>query len=81
MPADFTKCVDDGGKVVTKNLKGHKYIHICYDKKGNSYEGEVKTKKKAKARKKKKANQIEKSRALVSDLRRLKDHFDSLRNN
>ena len=79
MPEDFTKCVDSGGKVVTKNLKGNRYIHICYDKNGNSYKGEVKIKKKAKAKKKKKMNQIEKSRALVSDLRKLKEHFDALR--
>ena len=49
MPADFDKCVSDGGKVVTKELKGNKYIHICYDKKGNSHSGEVKEKKKSKS--------------------------------
>ena len=44
MPAAFEKCVREGGKVITKTLKGGKYIHICYLK-GKSYAGEVKTKK------------------------------------
>ncbi len=75
MPKDFTDCVNSGGKVVTKNLKGNKYIHICYGKDGKSYTGEVKTrkKKKAKADHKKK---IRESRALAADLRRLKSYFD-----
>ncbi len=42
MPADFDKCVSGGGRVVTKTLKGGKYIHICYDKAGKSHSGEVK---------------------------------------
>ena len=45
MPADFEKWIKDGGRVVTKSLKGKKYIHICYDKNGKSHSGEVKTKK------------------------------------
>ena len=45
MPAAFDKCVREGGKVVTKELKDGKYMHICYDKAGNSYPGEVKEKK------------------------------------
>jgi hypothetical protein len=44
MPEDFEKCVREGGKVITKTLKGDKYIHICY-KNGKSYAGEVKAKK------------------------------------
>lgn len=44
MPADFDKCVSDGGRVVTKSLKDNKYIHICYDKEGNPHSGELKTK-------------------------------------
>lgn len=76
MPEAFTKCVDAGGKVVTKKLKGNKYIHICYDKNGDPHSGEVKTKKKkAKSAK----EQIQNSKALVADLRRLKKHFDDLR--
>jgi len=48
MPADFEKCVKEGGKVRTIPIKGHKdeYLHICYDKNGKSHAGEVKTKKK-----------------------------------
>jgi hypothetical protein len=43
MPADFNKCVKDGGKVRTKKLKGNKYLHVCFLN-GKSYAGEVKTK-------------------------------------
>ncbi|KKU88269.1 MAG: hypothetical protein UY18_C0017G0003 [Microgenomates group bacterium GW2011_GWF2_47_9] len=49
MPADFDKCVADGGKVRTKPLSGGKYMHICYDKEGKSHAGEVKTKEMRKA--------------------------------
>lgn len=83
MPKGFTDCEKSGGKVVTKKLKGNRYIHICYDKNGKSYSGEVKTKKKkSKGFKKnhRKANQIKKSRALVDDLQRLKKYFDEKRN-
>ena len=46
MPADFEKCVKaSGSHVVTKKLKGGKYIHLCYDKAGKSHAGEVKVKK------------------------------------
>jgi hypothetical protein len=45
MPADFEKCVRDGGNVVTEKVGKDKYRHVCYlDKK--RYAGEVKTKKK-----------------------------------
>ena len=50
MPKEFTKCVRNGGKVRTKDLGNGKYMHICYDKKGNSHAGEVLTKKKPKAK-------------------------------
>ena len=43
-PVGFDKCVASGGKVITKKLKGKKYIHICYIG-GKSYSGEVKVKK------------------------------------
>ena len=43
MPADFERCVSEGGRVRTKTLSGGKYIHICYDKSGKSHAGEVKT--------------------------------------
>lgn len=45
MPADFEKCVKEGGRVRTKKLGGNKYMHICF-KGGKSYAGEVKTYKK-----------------------------------
>ena len=43
MPADFDRCVKEGGKVITKKLKGNKYMNICYDKAGKPHAGEVKT--------------------------------------
>lgn len=47
MPADFDKCVADGGRVVTKVIEPNsKYMHICWDKQGKSHAGEVKTYKK-----------------------------------
>lgn len=45
MPKAFTDCVKNGGKVITKKLPKGKYMHICYDKEGNAYPGEVKEKK------------------------------------
>ncbi len=44
MPADFEKCVREGGRVRTKELPNGKYIHICF-KDGKSYAGEVRKKK------------------------------------
>ena len=44
MPADFDKCVADGGRVRTMPLKGERYLHICYDKNGKSHAGEVRIK-------------------------------------
>ena len=46
MPADFEKCVKEGGQVRTVNVNNTKneYLHICYDKNGKSHSGEVKTK-------------------------------------
>ena len=46
-PADFEKCVREGGKVKTISPKEGKYLHVCYDKQGNSHSGEVMTKKEA----------------------------------
>lgn len=46
-PADFDKCVREGGRVRTIQPKPGKYIHVCWDKAGKSHSGEVKTKKKA----------------------------------
>lgn len=83
MPKDFLNCQKGGGKVVTEKLKGNRYRHICYDKKGKRYEGEIKVRrKKSKAfnKSKERFNQIKKSKALVSDLQRLKKHFDERSN-
>jgi len=76
MPKDFMDCVKNGGKVRTKKLKNNKYIHICYDKNGNSYSGEVMTKKKEKQERvlDEKA-QIEDSRRLAERLLDLQKHF------
>lgn len=58
MPADFEKCVKEGGRVRTVSgpnkdhgLKEDQYVHYCY-KDGKSYRGEVKTNEKAKMMKK-----------------------------
>jgi len=45
MPADFEKCVREGGRVRTLEVGKNSYMHVCYDKQGNSYHGEVKQKK------------------------------------
>ena len=44
MPKGFDYCRSHGGKIRTKKLSGGRYMHICYLH-GNSYPGEVKTKK------------------------------------
>ena len=41
MPADFTKCVDEGGRVRTIKPNASTYIKICYDKSGKSHTGET----------------------------------------
>lgn len=45
MPADFERCIKNGGKVRTKTLSGGKYMRICFLN-GKSYAGEVKKYKK-----------------------------------
>ena len=62
MPADFDKCIQDGGKVVTINPKKGRYLNICYDKNGKAHPGKVK--------KNKEESILEKAKAI---LRRLKD--------
>ena len=44
MPEDFNRCVREGGRVRTLKVGKNKYMRICYDKKGKSHAGEVKTK-------------------------------------
>jgi len=80
-PSPFNNCVKNGGKVVTKQLKGNKYMHICYDKNGKAYPGEIKTKKKKTtsgwfSKSKKKYGNFEKEKAQIADLLKLKDYFD-----
>ena len=41
MPADFDKCMKNGGKIRTKRLGGGKYMDICLLN-GKSYAGDVK---------------------------------------
>ena len=41
MPADFDKCVDEGGRVRTMKVKGGRFMRICFDKAGKSHAGEV----------------------------------------
>jgi len=84
MPKDFTNCVKAGGKIITENLKGNRYRRVCFDKNGR-HEGEIKTKKKKSKssrsiKRKRNAKRIRESKALVADLKRLKKHFDDLRN-
>ena len=78
MPKDFTDCVKNGGKIVTKQLKGNRYLKICYDKNGNSYSGEIKRRKtvenETKAYREKK--RIEASKELVESLLVLQKHFN-----
>lgn len=45
MPADFDKCVKEGGRVRTMKVKGGRFMRICFDKQGKSHAGEVRTKK------------------------------------
>jgi phage I-like protein len=44
MPADFLKCIEDGGKVRTVSVGDNQYMRVCYLN-GKSYNGEVMTKK------------------------------------
>ncbi len=43
MPADFLKCIKDGGRVRTKTLSDNRFMRICFIN-GKSFDGEVKTK-------------------------------------
>jgi hypothetical protein len=45
MPADFEKCRQEGGRIITKKIGQKKYIRICYDKNNKAHAGEVHTKK------------------------------------
>ena len=43
MPKEFDACRAGGGKIRTIELKGGKYMHVCFLN-GKSYKGEVKVK-------------------------------------
>lgn len=78
IPQDFTDCVKNGGRVVTKSLKKNKYIHICYDKNGKPHSGEVKTKKEQSSSKKEaEEKQIKDSKVLVESLKELQQYFNT----
>jgi tartrate dehydratase alpha subunit/fumarate hydratase class I-like protein len=36
MPKDFQKCVDNGGKVRTKDIDDKYYMYVCFPKGGGS---------------------------------------------
>ena len=45
MPANFEKCVANGGRIRTKTLSGGRYIKVCFPKNGGpSVAGYVKMK-------------------------------------
>ena len=44
-PEAFNKAVREGGKVITKKLKGGKYMHMVKTASGKWIAGEIKTKK------------------------------------
>ena len=76
MPKAFEDCVKNGGRVRTKKLKNDRYIRICYDKKGNSFPGEVMITKKKKQDKATETKQIKDSKKLVESLLELQTHFN-----
>lgn len=78
MPKNFVDCVKNKGKVITKTLKGGKYILICYDKDGKSYTSEIKKKKKKAMVNKAKKKDVffEKEKAQINALLKLKKYFD-----
>ena len=45
MPADFSKCEKEGGKIRTKEINATEYMHICIDKNGKTHAGYPKKKK------------------------------------
>lgn len=75
----FNYCVKNGGKVVTKQLKGNRYINICYDKDGKSYAGEVRVNKK-RGKSKAKRNFKRTTKVTEDQLQKLAEHFNAQRN-
>ena len=75
MPKDFEDCVKNGGKVRTKNLKGNKYIRICYDKNGNSHAGEIMTRK-DKSKAEQTQDKVNDSKVLAESLLKLKAYYN-----
>ena len=78
---DFEKCVKSGGKVVKKQLKGGRYINICYDKEGKSHAGDIRvTNKKKKFNHKTHKPKSRTTEVTEDQLQKLKAHFDNQRN-
>lgn len=50
MPAEFERCIRNGGRVRTVKLSRDRYMYVCYLD-GKSYPGEVHHKKKRRKRK------------------------------
>lgn len=53
MPADFDKCENEGGKIITKRINSMEYMHVCIDHNGKSHAGYPKKYKKLTGRKSK----------------------------
>lgn len=70
MSKDFTNCVKNGGKVVTKKLKDGRHIKICYDKEGNSHRGGIQTKERSEVK------AIEKTKTDPKSLLELRDFIN-----
>ena len=75
MPKSFMDCVKNNKKIVTKELKGNKYVLICYDKNGKSFTSEIKTRKKKTATNNENSV-IKKAKIQVNSLLKLKKYFD-----
>jgi len=72
MVRNFYDCAKNGGKVVNRKTKDGKTIKVCYDKEGGSHV-------KHNNRKKRKKNYVNNTKASVTSLQTLADHFNSKR--
>lgn len=75
MAKNFYECAKSGGKVVTRKAKDGKKIKVCYDDKGKGHVKPDKNK-----NKNKKFNNSKKPvEASLESLKKLADHFNSVR--
>lgn len=74
MARNFYDCAKNGGKVVNKKTKDGNVIKMCYDKEGNSY-----VKQNNKKKKHKKNNTVRYTKASVTSLQTLVEHFNNNR--